>query len=112
MQRMPHASLRPKKRFAPRCAQCGSISPTRPFVSRKATRSSSITFTRIGGPSGSGSSLDRATGCQKRRKYSPIAVPGPVRVSSSLSAAESMGSTYAASNRISSAPSATCSPTA
>src|SRR5258706_7697831 len=49
-----------------------------------------MSLTRSGGLSGSGISRDSATGSQKRRKYSPMAVPGPVRTSSSLSAAESM----------------------
>ncbi len=63
-QRRPHSSLRPKKRFVPRCAQRGSIRPTRPSVSRKATRSSPMTFTRIGGLSGAGISEESATGSQ------------------------------------------------
>src|SRR5437868_7141079 len=90
MQRRPPSSLRPKKRLAPRCAQPGSIRPTRPSLARKAIRSSPITRRRTGGESGAGSSRDSATGSQWRRKYSPIAVPGPVRTRSSLSAAESM----------------------
>ena len=63
-QRRPHSSLRPKKRFEPRCAQRGSSSPTLPLVSRKATSSSPITLTRIGALSGSGISLASATGSQ------------------------------------------------
>src|SRR5688572_13922174 len=86
MQRMPPSSLRPKKRSAPRWAQAGSMRPTCPCVSRNATSRSPSICTRTGAQSGSGSSRDRATGSQKRRKYSPIGVPGPVRVKSSLSA--------------------------
>ena len=59
--------------------------PTVPSVSRKATRSSLSTRNRTGVPSGSGSSSASSTGCQKRRNNSPIGVPGPVRVRSSLS---------------------------
>src|SRR5262249_20063246 len=66
--------------------------PTRPSVSRKATSSSPITVTRTGGPSGAGSSWERSTGTQKRRKNSPIGVPAPVRVKSSLSLALSIAS--------------------
>src|SRR5262245_58714875 len=91
---MPPSSLRPKKRFAPRCGQWGSIKPTLPCVSRNATRSSPITRTRIGAQSGCASSAERAIGCQKRRKYSPMAVPEPVRVRSSLSTAVSMANEW------------------
>src|SRR5438128_9243143 len=90
MQRMPPSSLRPKKRLAPRCAHSGSITPTRPSLARKATSSSPRTCTRIGALSGSAISRESATGSQNRRKYSPIAVPAPVRVRSSLSAALSI----------------------
>src|SRR2546423_11524559 len=44
----------------------------------------------MGALSGSGISRESATGSQKRRKYSPIAVPAPVRVRRSLSAAFSI----------------------
>src|SRR5207244_518133 len=84
------SSLRPKKRLAPRWAQRGSIRPTRPSLARKATRSSPRTCTRIGALSGPAISRESATGSQKRRKYSPIAVPAPVRVRRSLSAAFSI----------------------
>ena len=59
-------------------------------LSRNATRSSPMILTRTGGPSRSGSSCESSTGIQKRRKKSPIGVPGPVRVRSSLSSALSM----------------------
>ena len=47
---------------------------------------------RTGGQSGSGNSSASSAGIQKRRKSSPMGVPGPVRVSSSLSSRVSMAS--------------------
>src|SRR5579884_957913 len=67
------------------------MSPSRPSVSRKATRSSPSSRTLTGGQSGSGSSSAMSTGSQKRRSSSPIGVPGPTRVSSSLSDSLSIG---------------------
>ena len=49
-----------------------------------------MTVTLTGAPSGSANSSDSAAGCQKRRKYSPIGVPAPVRVNRSLSSAVSI----------------------
>ncbi len=70
----------------PRCARrrgwrrgAGSADrarPTRPSLSRNATSSSPMIGDATGGPSGSGSSWQSSTGIQKRRKYSPIGVPG------------------------------------
>src|SRR6185295_3818584 len=64
--------------------------PTSPEVVRKAMRSSLSSRTRNGAPSGSASSSAASAGIQKRRRYSPIGVPGPVRVMASLLAALSM----------------------
>src|SRR5437588_366388 len=53
---MPHSSLRPSQRLAPRCGQYWSMIPTTPLVSRKASSSSPITTIFFGGPSASGNS--------------------------------------------------------
>jgi hypothetical protein len=62
----------------------------RPRLSRKATSSSPKSFTRTGGPSGSGSSHPSSAGSQYRRIVVPIGVPGPTRVTRSLSSRASM----------------------
>jgi hypothetical protein len=59
---------------------------TRPELSRKAMSFSPSSISRIGAPSRA-SSRDSAAGSQYCRMSSPITVPGPTRVSSSLSAA-------------------------
>src|SRR5580698_5744668 len=89
-QRRAAPSLRPKYRDAPRCGQFSCSSPTRPAVSRKATRFSPSSRTRAGAPPGSGISAVRQAGVQYRRSNSPISVPGPTRVRISLSSALSM----------------------
>ena len=71
---------------APRWGQLFWRNPTLPLVSRKATRSSPRMRQRIGSLSGWGNSEDSRAGSQKRRNSSPIGVPGPTRVRSSLSA--------------------------
>src|SRR5579863_8221923 len=86
----PHSSLRPQKRLARRCGQNSSISPTRPFVSRNASKSSPNSRTRTGGQSRSGTSLGSSAGNQNRRKYFPACVPESVCVSSSSSSLESI----------------------
>ena len=58
--------------------------PTRPEVSRNAISFSPSSLSRTGAPSAS-SSDDRAAGIQYWRISSPIGVPGPTRVRSSLS---------------------------
>ena len=63
---------------------------SRPGVSRKATSSSPRSLTRTGGQSGSGSSRARSAGIQYRRIVVPIGVPGPTRVTRSLSSCASM----------------------
>src|SRR5919109_4931032 len=90
MQRRPHSSLRPKKSEVPRWEQCSSNNPTRPALSRKATRSSPSRRTRTGGQSGSGISLDSKAGIQYRRINSPIGFPGLTWVSRSLSSRDSI----------------------
>src|SRR5437899_9704668 len=87
---MPHSSLRPSQRLAPRCGQYWSMIPTTPLVSRKASSSSPITTIFIGGPSASGNSFDSSTGIQNRRSNSPIPVPAPLSVRKALSSARSM----------------------
>src|ERR1700746_3020468 len=87
---MPHSSLRPSQRLAPRCGQYWSMTPTRPRESRKASSSSPSTTIFFGSPSGSGSSSDNSTGSQKRRNSSPIGVPAPDSVRNLLSSARSM----------------------
>src|SRR6266851_7954147 len=89
-QRSPHSSLRPRKSEAWRCGQRSSRSPMRPRLSRKATSSSPSSFTRTGGQSGSGSSHPSSAGSQYRRMVAPIGVPGPTRVTRSLSSRASM----------------------
>ena len=74
------ARSRPYSSDVPRCAQWSWSNPTRPALSRKTTRSSPMMRMRSGV---SFSSRAKATGCQKRRRYSPHGVPGPTRVSSS-----------------------------
>src|SRR5207249_6617798 len=69
-QRIPHSSLRPKNSDAPRCGQLAASSPTRPRVSRKATRSSPSRRTFFGGQSGSGSSVEGRNGIQYWRSRS------------------------------------------
>src|SRR5579884_420913 len=59
--------------------------PTFPSLSRKATRSSPRSRSRSGGQSGAGSSELSRQGSQYRRNSSPMGVPGPTRVSRSLS---------------------------
>src|SRR5579871_2835342 len=82
---MPHSSFRPKKSEAPRWGQWLPMRPTWPLVSRKAINSSPSSFTRTGGPSGLGSSVESRAGIQYCRMSSPTGVPGPTRVSSSFS---------------------------
>src|SRR6266853_125645 len=65
--------MRPHSREVPRCEQCGSSAPTRPFLSRETTSSSQSSFTFFGKSS---SSSEVQTGCQYRRKSSPIGLPG------------------------------------
>src|SRR5437016_14608492 len=60
--------------------------PTRPLLSRKASKSSPSILIFFGGPSRSGNSADRSAGIQKRRSNSPIGVPVPIPVRNSLSA--------------------------
>src|SRR5581483_4150489 len=60
--------------------------PTRPLLSRKASRSSPRILIFLGGPSRSGSSRDSRAGCQKRRSKPPIGVSAPLLVRKSLSA--------------------------
>ena len=48
---MPHSSLRPSQRLAPRCGQYWSMTPTTPRLSRKASNSSPITTIFFGAPS-------------------------------------------------------------
>src|SRR3954451_17872411 len=55
------------------------------LVVRNATRSSPRRRSLTGGQSGRGSSSANIAGSQNRRKTSPIGVPGPTRVISSLS---------------------------
>src|SRR5215471_21637720 len=86
-QRIAASSLRPKYSDAPRCGQFSCTSPTRPVVSRNATRFSPSSRTRAGAPPGSGTSAVRQAGVQYRRSSSPISVPGPTRVKISLSSA-------------------------
>src|ERR1700733_11622397 len=87
---MPHSSLRPSHRLAPRCGQTWSMTPTTPRESRKASNSSPITAIFFGGPSASGNSADSSTGNQKRRSNSPIGVPAPLSVRNLLSSGRSM----------------------
>src|SRR5215472_16222303 len=84
-QRIAASSLRPKYSDAPRCGQFSWTSPTRPVVSRNATRSSPSSRTRAGALPGSGISAVRQAGVQYRRSSSPIGVPGPTRHKVSLS---------------------------
>src|SRR5215471_5042600 len=84
---MAASSLRAKYSDAPRCGQFSCTSPTRPDVSRKATRFSPSSRTRAGAPPGSGISAVRQAGVQYRRSRSPISVPGPTLVRISLSSA-------------------------
>src|SRR5271169_608540 len=87
---MPHSSLRPSQRLAPRCGQYWSMTPTTPRESRKASSSSPSTTIFFGGPSASGNSSESSTGSQKRRSNSPIGVPAPLSVRNLLSSARSM----------------------
>jgi hypothetical protein len=66
------------------------MTPTTPRESRKAKSSSPITAIFFGSPSTSGSSSDSSTGSQKRRSRSPIGVPAPDKVRTTLSSARSM----------------------
>src|SRR6476646_2318888 len=50
---------------------------------------------RMGGPSFSGSSEERKSGNQKRRKSSPMGVPGPVLVKYAFSSGLSRGGLFA-----------------
>src|SRR6185437_6804459 len=86
-QRSDASSFRPKYREAPRCGQFSCTRPTRPRVSRNATRFSPSSRTRAGGLPGSGISAVRQAGVQYRRSRFPIKVPGPTRVRISLSSA-------------------------
>jgi hypothetical protein len=61
------------------------MNPTRPSVARKATKFSPNRPMRSGRPSAS-SLAERHAGTQYSRSIAPIGVPGPIRVSSSLSA--------------------------
>ena len=88
---MPHSWTLPNQSEAPRCGQNSSISPYSPFVVRKAIRRSERIFTRTGGASFSGSSSASSAGSQYWRNISPIGVPGPVSVSSSLTSCFSIG---------------------
>ena len=84
----------------PRCgrrtARRGGAGRTRragrsgPRVSRNATRSSPSSRTRTGGQSGSAAPSASSAGIQYRRIVSPIGVPGPTRVISSLSSRDSI----------------------
>src|SRR5271154_7146300 len=87
---MPHSSLRPSQRLAPRGGQYWSITPTTPRESRKASSSSPKATIFFGGPSASGNSSDSKTGIQNRRSNSPIGVPEPLSVRNLLSSARSM----------------------
>src|SRR5450432_2565221 len=87
---MPHSSLRPNQRLAPRCGQYWSITPTTPRESRNANSSSPITRIFFGGPSASGNSAESRTGSQKRRSNSPIGVPASLSVRNLLSSARSI----------------------
>src|SRR6267154_3763507 len=87
---MPHSSLRPSQRLAPRCGQYWSMTPTTPRLSRNASNSSPITTIFFGGPSASGNSADSDTGSQNRRNSSPMPVPAPLSVRNLLSSARSM----------------------
>jgi hypothetical protein len=90
MQRMPFSSLRPRNSEAQRCGQRWSITPTRPLtLSRNAISFSPSSISRSGSPPAF-TSLDLAAGIQYWRISSPITVPGPTRVSSSLSIAEAI----------------------
>ena len=62
-QRRPPSSLRANTSGAPRCGQAWSTSPTRPALSRNATRSSPSRRTRYGCPS-LATSLDSRNGSQ------------------------------------------------
>src|SRR5712692_485087 len=66
------------------------MTPTTPRESRNASSSSPITTIFFGGPSASGSSLDKSTGIQNRRNNSPIGVPEPLSVRNLLSSARSI----------------------
>src|SRR6516162_1517053 len=90
MQRRPDSSLRPNHSEARRCGQNSSTRPMRPWLSRNPTSFSPSNWTRTGGQSGSGNSRARRAGIQYRRNTSPMGVPGPVRVTSSLSSRVSM----------------------
>src|ERR1700693_2143248 len=87
---MPHSSLRPSQRLAPRCGHYWSMTPTTPRESRNASSSSPSTTIFFGGPSASGNSSESKTGNQKRRSNSPIGVPAPLSVRNLLSSARSM----------------------
>src|SRR3989475_981190 len=65
----------------PRCVHCSCSRPTRPERSRKTTRSSPMIRMRRGT---SPRSRAKATGCQKRRRYSPHGVPGSEEHTSEL----------------------------
>jgi hypothetical protein len=56
--------LRPKNIGARRCGQNAPTKPMLPLVSRNAIKSSPSKRTRMGAPSGSGSSLASAAGIQ------------------------------------------------
>ncbi|MCY1559801.1 hypothetical protein D9M68_968740 [compost metagenome] len=76
---MPRSWMAPYSREAPRCTQCACSTPTLPLPSRNATSSSVMIFKKRGV---SVNSMDMQIGCQKRRMYSPVGVPGPVSVNS------------------------------
>ena len=81
---MPRSETMPYSSDARRWLQCLCSRPSRPERSRNSTSSSPSTLTRIGR---SPTCSVIATGIQKRRKYSPHGVPGPVWVSSGSSRA-------------------------
>src|SRR5215470_7478020 len=83
---MPRSEISPNSSEVPRWGQCSSSSPTLPCKSRKTTSSSPRIVTRRGT---SRRSSEKQIGCQKRRRYSPQGVPGPVCVSSLSSAGTS-----------------------
>src|SRR3979409_821996 len=91
-QRRPASSLRPKNKLAPRCGQLLASRPTLPLLSLKAINCSFSSRTRTGSESGRGNSEASMAGSQYWRIRLPIGVPGPTRVTSSLSSLLSMAS--------------------
>src|SRR5947209_12667446 len=88
---MPASSPRPKESEASRCGQNSPTSRGRPLFARNAMSRSPRSCTRFTRPPAT-SSLESTTGIQYCLKSAPIGVPGPVRVSSSLSSRLSIGS--------------------